>query len=211
MGNSVNLIATASGTDIQNSSTRYSCDRSIASGSSFTGCNPGYIAFSGAGVYVAKVRITSQDGQVCHAETRINYPAKSSAIATQTAEELSLAAVVDFDTISPSLLRISSVLPDAEGKDDDSEQITIELLSGENVDLENFIVRVNTKKTALHGLLMTPGESLTFKSTFGMVNKPACVTLEKNNAIYDRFCYGQPKAGQRISRTGDFSDSPGLS
>ena len=172
MGNSVNLIATASGLDIQNSSTRYSCERSITSGSSFTGCNPGYIAFSGAGVYVAKVRITSQDGQVCHAETRINYPAKSS-VSPQAAEEIPSAALVNSEPVSPSFLRISSVLPDAEGKDDDNEQITIELLSGENVDLENFTVRVNTKKTALHGLLVTPGESLTFKSTFGMVNKPA--------------------------------------
>lgn len=171
------------------------------------------MAFSGAGIYRAIVDITSTDGQRCKAETRINYPAKTSSTTTTTpsAEDIPLATLVDPGQNNDSLLRISSVLPDAEGKDDGSEEITIELLSGENISLDDFIVRVNTKKTALHGQLVTPGESLTFKSTFGMVNKPACVTLEKNGLIFDRFCYGQPKAGQRITLTGDFSDAPGLS
>ena len=76
-------------------------------------------------------------------------------------------------------VHIVSLLPDAEGKDDNNEQITVELLSGQNLDLTDFIVRVNSKKTALHGLLLSPGARQTFKATFGMVNKPACVTLER--------------------------------
>lgn len=178
VGNSVNLIATASGTDIQNSSTRYSCEWSIGSGSSFTGCNPSYIAFSGAGIYVAKVRVASSDGQVCDAETRINYPAKSSS-SISTSEDIPLAERIENRAGEDFQLRIISLLPDADGKDDNNEQITLELLTGENLDLADFIIHINSKKTALHGLLLSPGARETFKSTFGMVNKPACVTLER--------------------------------
>ncbi len=110
-----------------------------------------------------------------------------------------------------STLQISAVLPDATWKDANSEQIRITLLSGNPVDLQDFVIHVNTKKTFLAGLLSFPGDSLTAKWEFGLVNKPACITLEQHTVVYDTFCYGQPKAGHRITTTGDISDDPAFS
>ncbi len=112
----------------------------------------------------------------------------------------------DLPDLLRSVLQIKRVLPDAEGKDEGNEQITIALLSWEQADLSMLKLVSNNKKTALQGSILFPGDEVTLKGTFNLVNKPACVSLQQENKLIDTFCYGQPKAGVRIGLTGDISE-----
>ena len=92
-------------------------------------------------------------------------------------------------------IAISAILPDADGKDENSEQVTIVLLSGGSADLSVIDLQSGKKNVRLQGMLASPGDELTLKGNFNLPNKPSCVTLRHGEMTYDTFCYGQPKAG----------------
>ncbi len=63
----------------------------------------------------------------------------------------------EFSDSTPSLpfaIHIVSVLPDPDGKDENSEQIILQLDSGNAVDLDGLFVHVGTKKSMLADVVM---------------------------------------------------------
>ena len=79
-GNKINLIAQIDGKDIQNSSTKYTCERDVAWSSYVFNewCNPSYYDYDIEGVHRVGVRITdTSTNKICQTSLDINYPTKS--------------------------------------------------------------------------------------------------------------------------------------
>lgn len=74
--NKINLIATLSGKDIQNSNSSYRCERILSwTDSVFDVCNPEFFSFTTGGVFPVTVKITDLGkGWVCQTTSWINYP-----------------------------------------------------------------------------------------------------------------------------------------
>lgn len=74
-GTKVNFIALANESDVQNSSSEYSCER-ISDPLWYygTGCNPSAVTLDAAGVYDISLTITNAAQQVCTATYLLNYP-----------------------------------------------------------------------------------------------------------------------------------------
>lgn len=109
----------------------------------------------------------------------------SSQIELVTGSE-NFADITPDDTFFP--LQIDRILPDAQGKDDNNEQVVITLLSGDAFDLQQVVLVSNGKKSPLHGLVES-GQTLVFKGSFGLLNKPSCVSLHYQQTTLDEFCY----------------------
>ena len=116
-----------------------------------------------------------------------------------------------LDAAPTALLSIIAVLADAEGKDEGSEWVSIELRSDEAADLSTLTIHAGSKKSILAWLLANSGQKVTLKWDFGFTNKPSCVTLQQGKYILDTFCYWQPKAWIWATQTGNLVETDILS
>lgn len=95
-------------------------------------------------------------------------------------------------------IKIMSILPNPFWADWANEEISIYYAWQEpELNLSGFFLRVWTTKKKLSGNLVSEKETL-LKWKFSFPNKWSCVEIWYWSQIFDKFCYTQPKDGQRF-------------
>jgi hypothetical protein len=93
-----------------------------------------------------------------------------------------------------------SVLPNPQGTDKGKETLTLYLSTPDSFDLSLVDLKVNKKKTRLTGFV-DAGSPYTLKGSFGLPNKPTCISLvmRDSDQIVDTFCYTIVKQGVTVT------------
>lgn len=92
-------------------------------------------------------------------------------------------------------IQIVNLIPNPDGKDENSESITLLLSWVLPVDVSQwFDLRINKTKKKISGVLI-PWQEQIIVGNFRFPNTASCVTLEKSWFIFDRFCYEKPDEG----------------
>jgi hypothetical protein len=117
----------------------------------------------------------------------------------------------DLPTFTPSLyqLKILDILYDPDGADTDNEMITLQNLSAFSLDLSFLKLKINTTNKKLTGTL-SPGETKTFKGTFGFPNSTkdgseVLVSLfydDTVDTIFDTYLYN-PNTPKILAQSGE--------
>ena len=95
-------------------------------------------------------------------------------------------------------IKIMSILPNPFGADWANEEISIYYAWKQpELSLSGFFLRIWTTKKKLSGSLQSDKETI-LRWKFSFPNKWSCVEIWYWSQIFDKFCYTQPKDGQRF-------------
>lgn len=109
---------------------------------------------------------------------------------------------IDYSTY---VIRIKELIYDPPGNDKDRESVTLQMLSWDTVDLNEFRLKVKTTNRIIQGSL-SPWPTQTYVWNFRMPNDGACVSLTRNDHIFDTVCYTPTQDTQEDEESIDYSN-----
>ena len=109
---------------------------------------------------------------------------------------------IDYSTY---VIRIKEIIYDPPGNDKDRESITLQMFSWSTVDLSDFRLKVKTSNRIIQGSL-SPWPEETFVWNYRMPNDGGCISLTRNDHIFDTICYTPTQDTQENEESIDYSN-----
>ncbi len=206
--NSLNLIALWGDEDLSNQNTKFECEWTLPNGQKIDKCNPSYISNLWSGLFKIKLTIKKLDsGVFCETFSYLNLPSKPTTPSCKEKyyqnlylhrkekyhEDIEMSRQCrqhqfksGKSSSGASPISIEKILPNPYGKDDGKEKIRFK--TNKELSLEGYFVKINGKKTRLHGVFGT-WKLFDIQWNLKLTNYGGCIELGSGDFILQKVCY----------------------